>query len=49
MIQHKNKVTPYLNKELFGVIEKTYVRGNKVYDCGNFNRQPTGEFLLKTY
>lgn len=48
IIQHKNKVTPYLNKELNGVVEETYLRGKKVYEKGNFLDKPLGEFLLKT-
>jgi allantoinase len=48
IIQHKNKVTPYLDKELYGKVEQTYVRGKKVYDNGNFQGGPAGEFLLKT-
>ncbi|MFN8672077.1 MAG: allantoinase AllB [Candidatus Sericytochromatia bacterium] len=47
MIQHKNKVTPYLNKKLFGVVKETYLRGNKIYENGNFINKPIGDFLLK--
>ncbi len=49
IIQHKNKVTPYLDKELYGVVESTYLRGNKIYENGGFIDQPKGEFLLKKY
>ncbi|MEK7432654.1 MAG: allantoinase AllB [Cyanobacteriota bacterium] len=47
IIQHKNKVTPYLDKELTGVVKKTYLRGNKIYENGTFLDNPIGEFLLK--
>ena len=34
IIQHKHKVTPYINEELFGVVEQTYLSGEKVFDGG---------------
>lgn len=33
-LHHKNKVTPYLNKTLYGVTEQTYLKGVKVADEG---------------
>jgi len=33
-IFHRHKVTPYLGMPLFGVVEKTFVRGNCVFDTG---------------
>lgn len=47
MIQHKNKITPYLGRELYGAILKTYLRGKKVYDNGKFSQEPKGAFLLR--
>ena len=32
IIQHKHKITPYLNEELFGVVEQTWLKGEKVFD-----------------
>lgn len=32
IIIHKHKITPYLNENLFGVIEQTYLSGEKVFD-----------------
>ena len=32
IIQHKHKITPYLNEELYGVVEQTYLSGEKVFD-----------------
>jgi allantoinase len=46
MIQHKNKVTPYLNQELYGKVAKTFVRGEKVFDQDEFAAGPKGKFLL---
>ncbi len=33
--------------ELFGKVEKTFVRGQLVYDNGQFAAKPVGQFLLK--
>jgi allantoinase len=35
-IHHKHKITPYLNEELYGVVEQTWLNGEKVFDGGNF-------------
>ncbi|XP_078696789.1 allantoinase, mitochondrial-like [Branchiostoma floridae x Branchiostoma belcheri] len=47
IIQHKNKVTPYLDRVLKGVVHRTLVRGNTVFDSGTFSSQPMGTILLK--
>jgi allantoinase len=47
IIHHRHKVTPYDGMELFGKVEKTFVRGQLVYDNGNFAAKPVGQFLLK--
>jgi allantoinase len=36
MIHHKHKSTPYLDEELYGVVEQTYLKGEKVFDKGQF-------------
>jgi allantoinase len=46
MIQHKHKITPYLNEELYGVVEKTWLRGQLVYDQENFTNLNQGEFII---
>ncbi|RHZ79424.1 hypothetical protein Glove_146g32 [Diversispora epigaea] len=48
IIQFKNKVTPYEDKVLYGVIKKTIVRGNIVYDVenGGVVDKPKGELLI---
>jgi len=35
-IYHKHKLTPYLNEELYGVVEQTYLGGENVFDKGQF-------------
>ena len=36
MIYHKHKITPYLGEKLYGVVEQTYLEGEKVFDRGEF-------------
>jgi len=36
IIQHKHKITPYLNEKLYGVVEQTYLKGEKVFDQGTY-------------
>lgn len=45
-IRFKNKVTPYDGMELFGVVEATYVRGEKVFGKEGFSGKSLGIFLL---
>lgn len=49
IIKHKNKLTPYLNKELKGVIRQTYLRGQLIYDEGIIIGEPKGELLLNDF
>lgn len=45
-IQHRHKITPYLNRELCGVVEQTYIGGEKVFDKGSFINLNKGKILL---
>jgi allantoinase len=45
MILHKHKITPYLGEKLYGVVEQTYLGGEKVYDKGKMNLNK-GKILL---
>lgn len=36
LIHHKHKLTPYMNEELYGVVEQTWLKGLKVFDGGKF-------------
>ena len=47
MIQHRHKLTPYLGQELSGVVEQTFLRGEKIYDKGQFVSGPMGRMLLR--
>ncbi|MBL7738838.1 MAG: allantoinase AllB [Chitinophagaceae bacterium] len=44
--QHKHKITPYLNEELQGTVEQTFLKGEKVFDKGRFILNK-GDMLLK--
>jgi len=46
MIHHRHKITPYLNEELYGVVEQTWLQGEKVYDNGTFTHLNKGSILL---
>jgi allantoinase len=45
-IQHRHKITPYLNRELFGVVEQTYIGGKKIFNKGSFLNLNEGKILL---
>jgi allantoinase len=48
IIEHRHKITPYSGMELFGVVESTYVRGQKIYENGGpLNEQPKGYLITK--
>jgi len=47
VIQHRHKLTPYNNERLRGVVEKTFLRGDKIYDRGLFVGGPKGRRLKR--
>ena len=47
MIHHRHKLTPYAGEVLRGVVEKTFLRGQMVYDDGEFAAAHTGMFLKR--
>ncbi|KAJ0180482.1 hypothetical protein K1T71_003886 [Dendrolimus kikuchii] len=48
-IRHKNKLTPYLNRKLKGVVKQTYLRGQLIYDEGDIITEPKGKLLLNDF
>jgi allantoinase len=46
-ILHRHKVTPYEGSVLYGVVEKTFVRGRAVYDNGLLSDTPHGVIVTK--
>ncbi|GAB3970999.1 allantoinase AllB [Spirosoma terrae] len=47
LLQHKHKMTPYLNEALHGTVEQTYLRGENVFDNGQFTQLNTGNLILR--
>jgi len=47
IIHHHHKLTPYAGEVLRGVVEKTFLRGQMVYDGGEFG-EPKGQPLFRT-
>jgi allantoinase len=45
--EHRHKLTPYDGMELSGVVLATYLRGEKIYERGEFAPAPTGTLLLR--
>ena len=45
-IHHKNKLTPYEGESLYGVVNATFLRGQKVYKNGEFLGDPKGKIIL---
>jgi allantoinase len=46
-LQHRHKLTPYAGLELMGRVETTFLRGEKIYDRGEFGAAPAGRVLLR--
>jgi allantoinase len=46
-LYHRHKLTPYAGRELAGVVEATFVRGQKVFERGAFAAAPTGRVLRR--
>jgi len=45
-LHHRHKITPYDGETLSGVVQKTFLRGRKIYDGGLLG-EPHGHMLLK--
>jgi allantoinase len=47
-LEHRHKLTPYEHETLSGVVEKTFLRGRKIYDDGPgaVTTNPVGHLLL---
>jgi allantoinase len=46
-LYHRHKLTPYLGRTLAGVVQSTYLRGNRVFHEGVVVDRPQGEFLFR--
>jgi allantoinase len=47
MLAHRHKTSPYLNKELYGVVDQTFLKGEKVYDNGKFVQLNKGLLITR--
>jgi allantoinase len=47
-LQHRHKLTPYEGRIVNGVVEKTFLRGRKIYDSGELIGEPRGMLLTRT-
>ena len=45
-LHHRHKITPYEGEVLSGVVQKTFLRGRKIYDGGHLADEPLGHMLL---
>ena len=46
-LHHRNKLTPYHARALRGVVARTYLRGTKIFDAGEFAHGPAGQILQR--
>jgi len=46
-LYHKHKMTPYLNEELYGVTERTFLQGTCIYDHGIFTKLNKGKIIIR--
>jgi allantoinase len=46
-LRHRHKLTPYEGRELSGVVEATYLRGQKVFDRADVENLPVGRILQR--
>jgi allantoinase len=47
MIEHRHKLTPYNGERLRGVVETTFLRGEKIYQRGEFTGGLKGRLLMR--
>jgi allantoinase len=47
-LHHRHKLTPYEGRSLNGVVEKTFLRGRRIYDSGAFIGEREGRLLTQT-
>ena len=46
-LYHRHPLTPYAGRQLFGVVRRTLLRGETVYDGGTFPGPPIGRPVLR--
>jgi allantoinase len=48
VLQHRHKISPYSGEMLSGVVQKTYLRGRKIYDEREIKGAAAGQFVLNS-
>jgi allantoinase len=46
-LYHRHKLTPYAGRTLYGAVRRTLLRGETIYDEGDFPVAPSGRLLLR--
>jgi allantoinase len=46
-LHHRHKLTPYAGRDLMGIVEATFLRGQKIFERGKFSAPPAGKVLLR--
>ena len=46
-LHHRHKLTPYAGRDLKGIVETTFLRGQKIFERGEFCAAPSGRVLLR--
>ncbi len=46
-LHHRHKLTPYVGQTVYGVVEATFLRGQKIFERGSFPEGPRGGILLR--
>jgi allantoinase len=46
-LHHRHKLTPYAGRELRGIVGTTFLRGQKIFERGEFCASPAGRVLLR--
>ena len=47
LLHHRHKLTPYDGEILSGLVQKTFLRGQKIYDSGEFYSETPGKLILQ--
>jgi len=48
VLRHRHQISPYIGETLSGVVQKTFLRGRKIYDGREMVGLAAGEFLLNS-
>ncbi|RYD86446.1 MAG: allantoinase, partial [Sphingobacteriales bacterium] len=46
-LQHRHKISPYLDRRLYGCVLQSFVRGAEVFNRGEFSSKPAGTWLFR--